>query len=341
MRINAHGHLLPYSHEIPAFMKEKQLFWIEDSTNSMCQGMWRRPITHASFFLKEKIAWMDKNNIDKEVILNLSQLYCNGWNKKDTRDVIQFQNDFNAKLQVEYPERFISGFVLQAQYLDDAIHEMERCVEKLNMPILCLPTHFLLKDKWTSIFNDYTAPLFEMANHYNLALQIHPYNAEEMILLDDQYWRFHLIWMCAQTADAYHIYSMQNFVDKYPQIRTCFAHGNQFGQIGYGRRLQGYKGRPDLFENAANPIYEFENNNVYFDTIVHDVLSFGLLVQRSGVNKIVAGLDDPYPLGEMENVPGCYPGKVIDEAVSHGIITNMDRTNIWYHNVLKWIYPEN
>lgn len=339
MRINGHGHLLPYPHQIPHFMKERDIFWVEDDRSYMCQGKWRRPVTDPSFFLDRKLEWMSANNIDKEVILNLSQLYCNGYSKQDASDVIRFQNDYNASVQHEYPEKFISGFVVQPLYIDDALAEIQRCVEELKLPLLCLPSHFLNEDgKWTAIADEATIPIFELANHYHLAVEIHPYNAEEIIQLDDKFWRFHLIWMCAQTADAWHFFSLMDFPDRFPDVRTCFAHGNQFGQMGYGRRLQGYKGRPDLFVGAKSPEATQNAKNVYFDTLVHDVLSFELMVKRSGTGQIIAGLDDPYPLGEMESVPDSYPGKVIDDAVKNGIITPSERNEIWNTNVLSWLY---
>jgi aminocarboxymuconate-semialdehyde decarboxylase len=108
--------------------------------------------------------------------------------------------------------------------------------------------------------------------------------------------------------------------------------------MGYGRRLQGYKGRPDLFKGAKSPEENIRRKNVFFDTLVHDVLSFELLVKRQGVDQIICGLDDPYPLGEMATVESSYPGKVIDEGVESGIITKADADNIWCDHVLAWVY---
>ncbi|MBK7807341.1 MAG: amidohydrolase family protein [Saprospiraceae bacterium] len=341
MRINGHGHLLPYPHQIPRFMKDREIFWVEEDMSCMCQGRWRRPITDDSFFLSRKLEWMEANGIDKEVLLNLSQLYCNGYSRQDAKDVTRFQNDFNASVQEECPEKFISGFVVQPLYVDDALDEIRRCVEDHHMPLLCLPSHFINKEgKWTAIADESLIPIFELADQYHLAVEIHPYNAEDIIQLEDKYWRFHLIWMCAQTADAWHFYSLLDFPDRFPNVRTCFAHGNQFGQMGYGRRVQGYKGRPDLFEGARSPEETNHCTNIFFDSIVHDVLSFEMLVRRAGVSQIVAGLDDPYPLGEIESVPGCYPGKVIDEGVDAGIISSQDRDHIWNDNVTKWIFGD-
>ncbi len=332
---------MPYPEQIPAFMRDKRIFWVENDRSCMCQENWRRPVTDTSFFVQEKLTWMERHHIDMEVVLNLSQLYCNGFERYICRDVIRFQNDFNASLQSAYPEKFISGFVVQPLHLDDALKEMERCVETLDLKLLCLPTHFInAQGEWVAIADESVAPLFELAQQYSLAVEIHPYNAEEMIHLKDTFWRFHLIWMCAQTADAWHFYSLLDFPDRFPDVRVCFAHGNQFGQMGYGRRMQGFQGRPDLFKGARNPADTLHSSNIFFDTIVHDVLSFELLIKRAGVTQVVAGLDDPYPLGEMETVPGCYPGKILDEAVRSGCITESDRSNIWDSNVQQWLFGE-
>lgn len=304
----------------------------------MCQGDWRRPVTDPSFFLEEKIAWMDRNNIDHEVLLCLSQLYCNGMPRALARDVVRFQNDFHAQVQAEHADRFTGGFVVQPLHLEDALAETARCVEQLQLKVMCLPTHFLnAEGEWRTVAHPEVAPLWELANHYGLAIEIHPYDAEKMVALADEFWRFHLIWMCAQTADTYHFYTSFDFPFRYPQTRVCFAHGNQFGQMGAGRLRQGFEGRPDLFPGAVHPDRATGASNVFFDTLVHDVYALRLLIDRQGISQVVAGIDDPYPLGEMETVPGCYPGKVLEDAVGCGFITEQEKSDIWSTNVLKWL----
>jgi len=338
LKINAHGHLLPYKHQIPQFMKQKEIFWISDDNKYMCQKNWSRPVTHPSFFLKEKIAWLVKNKINHEVLITLSQLYGNGFDRNTCMDMMRFQNDFHAEVQEQNSQFFTCGFVVQPAYMDLALKEIERCVKTLKLSVLCLPTHFLNIDHvWKSVFSPENIPLFELANELNLAIEIHPYDSEKIVQLEDEFWRFHLIWMCAQTADAYHFYSAYDFAHKYPNLRVCFAHGNQFGQVGYGRRVQAFNGRPDLFKDAVHPKENINCSNVYFDTLVHDVLSFELLVKRQGVSQIVAGLDDPYPLGEMDGINDSYPGKVLDEAVKEGIIQLHEKNLIWSNNVLNWL----
>lgn len=338
IKINGHGHILPEPNEIPKFMKDKKLFWIDDNKKFMCQEDWRRPITDPSFFFHEKLEWMEKHHIDHGVMLNLSQIYCNGWSQQDTFDTIRWQNDFNASVQERRPDKFTSGFVVQPLHLEDALKEMRRSVEELNLKVLCLPTHFLNKDgEWLSVVDDSTLPIFELANEYGLAIEIHPYDGEKMVNLKDAYWRFHLVWMMAQTADTLHFYALKDFVNKFPNIRTCFAHGCMLGQANYGRRLQGFDGRPDLFTETRDPRASLGHPNLFFDTLVHDSYTLQLLKIRVGSDQIVAGLDDPYPLGEMEGVANSYPGRVIDFAVQVDILKQQEADQIWFDNVLRWL----
>ena len=99
MKINAHSHLLPEPNQIPDFLKKKKLFSIDLDKKFMRQGGWSRPITHPSFFIEDKLIWMNKHKIDHAVIITLSQLYCNGWKKQDALDTIRFQNNFNASIK--------------------------------------------------------------------------------------------------------------------------------------------------------------------------------------------------------------------------------------------------
>ncbi len=343
MKINGHSHLLPYPNQIPSFMKDKEIFWIDEDRSFMRQKNWQRPITSESFFLNEKLDWMNTNNIDHAVILNLSQLYGNGLTQNDMKQALRFQNDFNAEVQANHPKKFTSGFVIHAGFIDGAQWEIERCVEKLNLKVLCLPTHYLdTAGNWKGIFNPETEPILELANKYNLAIEVHPYDGEKFIQLENTSWRFHLIWMLAQCADSYHFYTLNGYYDKYPNIRTCFAHGGQLNHINLGRRTQGFDGRPDLFEGKKRPSKANGHPNIYFDTLVHDTLSFEMMIKRlKTTDQIILGLDDPYPLGEMESkAQSSYPGKLLDLAMERDLISTQQHQEIWENNVVRWLYGD-
>jgi aminocarboxymuconate-semialdehyde decarboxylase len=129
---------------------------------------------------------------------------------------------------------------------------------------------------------------------------------------------------------------MQN---TFPNIRVCFAHGGQLAQINLGRRIQGFDGRPDLFEGMDHPRKAVGHPNIYFDTLVHDTDSLKLMIDRQGSNQVLLGLDDPYPLGEMESEPqSSYPGKILDLALEEKIINEKQADEIWEDNTLRWLF---
>lgn len=343
MRINGHSHLLPYPEDIPAFMREQEIFWVDPERKYMLQKGWKRPVTDSSFFLHEKLDWMEQHKIDHAVILNLSQLYGNGLPLEDMKKVLRFQNDFNAKVQHDYPSKFTCGFVVHAGFINGALWEIERCVNELGLRVLCLPTHYMdTVGKWHSIFRREIEPILALADKYKLAIEIHPYDGEKFIQLENVSWRFHLVWMLAQCADAYHFFTLNAYQEKYPNIRVCFAHGGQLTQINLGRRIQGFDGRPDLFAGMTHPRKAVGHPNIFFDTLVHDTFSLELMIKRlGGTDQILLGLDDPYPLGEMESAAqSSYPGKILDLAVEEDIMTVQQREELWCANVLRWLGAE-
>jgi aminocarboxymuconate-semialdehyde decarboxylase len=121
-------------------------------------------------------------------------------------------------------------------------------------------------------------------------------------------------------------------------MRTCFAHGGQLAQINLGRRIQGFDGRPDLFEGKVHPRKAVGHKNIFFDTLVHDTGSLALLIKNQGSKQVIMGLDDPYPLGEMESEKqSSYPGKILDLALDQKIINQHEYNAIWEDNVIKWL----
>ena len=338
MRINGHGHLLPDPQDIPQFMRDKGVFWVSDDKKFMCQKDWQRPITDPSFFFDAKLDWMAANRIDHEVVLTLSQLYCNGMERELCRDVQRFQNDFNASVQDRAPDKFTSGFAVQPAFLDDALTEIERCVTELGLSMLCLPSHYLSQSgAWLSVADESVHPILALADKYKLAVQIHPYDAGKVVNLDNRFWRHHLVWMMAQTADTYMMYYLLGLPEKFSNVRVSFAHGAMLGHANIGRVKQGMEGRPDLFVDAAHPDQQAQASNLFFDTLVHDVDTLAMMKNKVGSSQLMCGIDDPYPLGEMETVEGWYPGRLLDDAVERGVLSKDEQDQIWSTNVLKWL----
>ncbi len=72
--------------------------------------------------------------------------------------------------------------------------------------------------------------------------------------------------------------------------------------------------------------------------MVHDTGGLQLLIKNQTSKQVLMGLDDPYPLGEMESVKqSSYPGKILDLAIERDIINETERDAIWEDNVIRWL----
>ena len=49
------------------------------------------------------------------------------------------------------------------------------------------------------------------------------------------------------------------------------------------------------------------------------------------------GLDDPFPLGEIEGIGTSYPGRTLEYAIKNGDLTESEGKDIWHKNVLDWL----
>ena len=57
--------------------------------------------------------------------------------------------------------------------------------------------------------------------------------------------------------------------------------------------------------------------------------------------QIIMGLDDPYPLGEMESAnQSSYPGKILDLAQDQQLLSSEECDAIWEDNILQWLFGD-
>ena len=210
-----------------------------------------------------------------------------------------------------------SGFVVQAfASSEDALKEIDRCVNELNLRLLCLPTHYINSG---SAMDKHCRPspgppLGTSRMSISSPSKFIPTTLPE----NDNALKGPVLAfsprmdVCTNGRHVSYLYPCWIFLQKYPDtpgsaLRTV----TNLDRSIVGRRIQGFEGRPDLFEGTwTHPNTRTSKRaNIFFDTLVHDVYAFRMLLDRQGINQIVAGIDDPYPLGEMETVPGSYPGK--------------------------------
>ena len=133
--------------------------------------------------------------------------------------------------------------------------------------------------------------------------------------------------MPAETARAICSLIFGGVMEKYPNLKFAFAHGGGSFPATVGRVEHGWKVRPDLcaIDNPVNPRDYL--GKFWVDSLVHDEVSFDVLLKTVGADKICVGSDYPFPLGEHR------PGELV-ESMDMSVETMQ---KIMFKNAMNWL----
>jgi aminocarboxymuconate-semialdehyde decarboxylase len=271
---------------------------------------------------KDRIIDMSATDVDIQVLSTIPVLF-NYWAKPaEGLETSRFFNDHICSCVTHYPDKFIGLGTVPLQDIDMAIKEMERCVKELKMPGIEIGSNINQLNLSDQKFD----PFWEAAQELNCSIFIHPWEMmgeNEMM----KYWLPWLVGMPAETARAICSLIFGGVMEKYPNLKFAFAHGGGSFPATVGRVEHGWKVRPDLcaIDNPINPRDYL--GKFWVDSLVHDEVSFDVLMKTVGEDKICVGSDYPFPLGEHR------PGELV-ESMNIPIET---KQKIMFENAMNWL----
>lgn len=271
---------------------------------------------------KDRIIDMSATDVDIQVLSTIPVLF-NYWAKPaEGLKTSRFFNDHICSCVTHYPDKFIGLGTVPLQDVDMAIKEMERCVKELKMPGIEIGSNINQLNLSDQKFD----PFWEAAQELNCSIFIHPWEMmgeNEMM----KYWLPWLVGMPAETARAICSLIFGGVMEKYPNLKFAFAHGGGSFPATVGRVEHGWKVRPDLcaIDNPINPRDYL--GKFWVDSLVHDEVSFDVLMKTVGEDKICVGSDYPFPLGEHR------PGELV-ESMNIPIET---KQKIMFENAMNWL----
>jgi len=271
---------------------------------------------------KDRIIDMSATDVDIQVLSTIPVLF-NYWAKPaEGLETSRFFNDHICSCVTHYPDKFIGLGTVPLQDVDMAIKEMERCVKELKMPGIEIGSNINQLNLSDQKFD----PFWEAAQELNCSIFIHPWEMmgeNEMM----KYWLPWLVGMPAETARAICSLIFGGVMEKYPNLKFAFAHGGGSFPATVGRVEHGWKVRPDLcaIDNPINPRDYL--GKFWVDSLVHDEISFDVLMKTVGEDKICVGSDYPFPLGEHR------PGELV-ESMNIPIET---KQKIMFENAMNWL----
>ena len=271
---------------------------------------------------KDRIIDMSATDVDIQVLSTIPVLF-NYWAKPaEGLETSRFFNDHICSCVTNHPDKFIGLGTVPLQDIDMAIKEMERCVKELKMPGIEIGSNI----NQLNLSDEKFDPFWEAAQELNCSIFIHPWEMmgeNEMM----KYWLPWLVGMPAETARAICSLIFGGVMEKYPNLKFAFAHGGGSFPATVGRVEHGWKVRPDLcaIDNPINPRDYL--GKFWVDSLVHDEVSFDVLLKTVGEDKICVGSDYPFPLGEHR------PGELV-ESMDIPIET---KQKMMFENAMNWL----
>ncbi|MFC2949825.1 amidohydrolase family protein [Virgibacillus sediminis] len=287
----------------------------------MIKGKNFREITNHAWDANERVKDMDKEGIDVQVLSPIPVTFSYWADAEKGLEMARFQNDFISSTVAEHPTRLMGIGTVPLQDVDAAIKEMERAVNELGLKGIEIGSNVNGKN----LDDPELERFFKAANDKGIPLFVHPWQTVGKDRMPRHNFMY-MVGMPSETALAAGSIIMSGMLDKYPDLKICFAHGG--GSLPYllPRMDKGWNVWPQIRKTEHPPSHYAKQ--LYYDSLVYDENNLQFMIDRFGVDQIIAGSDYPFLLREAPS------GKVVDRLKS---LSDEEKERIHGLNALKFL----
>jgi aminocarboxymuconate-semialdehyde decarboxylase len=251
-----------------------------------------RPITSACWDAEVRLADMDRDGVDTQVISATPVLFAYGRPAEHATECARIFNDALLELCAAGGGRLVPLCQVPLQDTDLACRELERCLAA-GMKGVQIGNHVGDRD----LDEEQLVTFLSHCAALGAPVFVHPWDMFGGCRLDE--WM--LGWTVAMPAETQ--LSLTRMIlggafDRLPrELRICFAHGGGSFTFLLGR-LENAWHRRDIVRgrSTAPPSTYLDRFDV--DSLVHDGRALRYLVDVMGVESVLLGSDYPFPLGE-------------------------------------------
>ena len=247
---------------------------------------------------------MDRQGIDMQVISTSPFHYNYGYDAEFTRDTSRVVNDRIAEVVATHLDRFVGLGTLPLQNEEMSLTELDRCVDELGFKGIEISTNVNGQDLTRAGIEK----IFAACEEKDVMIFIHPIGTSYVERMDDHYFR-NTIGHPVESALAVGHLVFDGYLEKYPGLKICVAHGGGYIPAYSGRFDHPYHLRDDCRQVISKPPSEYIKK-LYFDSVVFSEHQLRYLIETWGADHIVMGTDYPYdmaepdPVGHVESVQG-------------------------------------
>ena len=182
------------------------------------------------------------------------------------------------------------------QNAEIAVAELERCVNDLGMRGVEISTNVNGTDLTRAGLESFFAKVEELG----VMIFMHPIGTSYKERMSEHYFR-NTIGHPLESALAVGHLVFDGYLEKYPGLKVCIAHGGGYVPAYSGRFDHPWERRDDCRVNISKPPSHYVKK-LYFDTVVFTDHQLRYLVDTWGADHIVMGTDYPYDMAEPDPV---------------------------------------
>ncbi|KAJ9088014.1 hypothetical protein DSO57_1027296 [Entomophthora muscae] len=326
LKIDLHTHILPK--QWPDLAKKYGYGgWIslehfeEGKAKMIKDGKNFRTIDCNCWSPEQRIKECNDTGVDVQVLSTVPVMFSYWAKPEHALDLSKYLNDHMAQTVAENPSKFVGLGTIPMQAPELAVQELKRCVQELGLAGVQIGSHV---NNWNLDASE-LSPIFKTAEELDCVLFVHPWDMD-MTDRMSKFWFPWLIGMPCETTVAACSLIFGGVFEKYPKLKVVFAHGGGSFLPTIGRIDHGFNVRPDLCATHIKRPPSSFLNQIYVDSLVHDIDALRLLVSKVGTDHILLGSDYPFPLGEH------HPGKLIEDATE---FSDEEKSNMLSGNAIR------
>lgn len=208
----------------------------------------------------------------------------------------RIQNDNIARAVADHPDRYIGfGATVPLQDVDAAIAEMERAVDDLGFKGLqiggTVDGHNLDEPRFR--------PFWHAVAARGIPVIIHPNGYEESHRFGD-YFMTNCIGNPLETMVAANRMIFSGLFEELPDLKVVLLHGGGYLPFYTARADHTWKVRPETRAHIPDHPPSHYMRKLYYDTMVFDPLYLRHLIEIVGADRVMAGTDFPFDMGETD-----------------------------------------